>query len=209
MSDQTDAQRLETLWAGAFGDEYVERNRDAVTSREPLWRRLHAAYPFASVLEVGCNLGANLHWLAQLLDPRDVWGVDVNAAALREARARLPDVNLAYAPARSLPFRDAHFELTFTTGVLIHQPPEALPVVMGELVRCARRYVLCGEYHAEHPTEVPYRGQRGALYKRDWGSLYGELFPALRLREQWFEARDAGWDDVTFWLFEKTPERGE
>jgi pseudaminic acid biosynthesis-associated methylase len=203
MTEGTDVRRLEALWSEEFGDRYVERNRTASAHREPFWRRLHEAHAFTSALEVGCNLGGNLHWLAQLVEPRDVWGVDINARALREARAALPDVNAVYSPARSLPFRDARFDLTFSTGVLIHQPPEALPVVMGEIVRCSRRYVLCGEYYAEEPTEVPYRGERGALFKRDWGALYASLFPELRLLEQRFEPRSSGWDDVTFWLFEK------
>jgi pseudaminic acid biosynthesis-associated methylase len=203
MSDKTDISRLETLWSEEFGDNYVERNRSASEGREELWRSLHAAHPFASALEVGCNLGGNLRWLAELVEPREVWGVDINARALREARAALPDVNAVYSPARSLPFRDARFDLTFSTGVLIHQPPEALPVVMSEIVRCSRRYVLCGEYFAEEPTEIPYRGERGALFKRDWGSLYESLFPELHLLDRRFEPRGSGWDDVTFWLYEK------
>ena len=75
---------------------------------------------------------------------------------------------------------------------------------MNEVVRCSRRYVLCGEYHADGVEEVPYRGQRDVLFKRDWGALYQELFPELRLLERSFQSRaDSGWDDVTFWLFEK------
>ena len=145
MADEGEIQRLETLWSEEFGDRYVDRNRAVYDHREPLWRRLHAAHPFESVLEVGCNLGGNLRWLAGARGAgRNVWGVDINASALREARATLPDVNAVNAPARSLPFRDARFDLTFSTGVLIHQPPEALPVVMSEIVRCSRRYVLCG-----------------------------------------------------------------
>ncbi len=71
-------------------------------------------------------------------------------------------------------------------------------------MRCSRRYVLCGEYHAEELEEVPYRGERDALFKRDWGALYQRLFPELRLLHRRFESRDSsGWDDVTFWLFEK------
>ena len=203
-TEGADVRRLETLWSEEFGDRYVERNRAASEGRQPLWRWLHEGHPFANALEVGCNLGGNLRWLAELIEPRDVWGVDINARALREARAALPDVNAVYSPARSLPFRDASFELTFSTGVLIHQPPDALPLVMNEIVRCSRRYVLCGEYFAEELTEVPYRGERGALYKRDWGALYQSLFPELRLLERRFEARGGGWDDVTFWLVEKT-----
>ena len=205
MIDESDVRRLEKLWAEDFGDDYVDRNRDVASHREPLWRHLHETYGFTNALEVGCNLGANLQWLAQLLGPREVWGVDINAKALREARSRLPDVNAVYSPARSLPFRDARFDLVFSSGVLIHQPPEALPVVMSEIVRCSRRYVMCFEYYSEEPVEVPYRGQRGALYKRDWGALFESIFPELKLLERQFEGReDTGWDDATFWIFEKT-----
>ncbi|RKQ92345.1 pseudaminic acid biosynthesis-associated methylase [Solirubrobacter pauli] len=206
MSESGEVERLEALWRDDFGDRYVERNRAAAEHREPFWKWLHEAFPFESVLEVGCNLGGNLHWLAQLVDPTRVVGVDINAQALREVRQTLPDVNAVKASARSLPFRDAQFDLTFTTTVLIHQPPDALPIVMNEVVRTSRRYVLCGEYHADELEEVPYRGERGALFKRDWGALYQHLFPELKLLDKRFEAAQpdgSGWDDVTFWLFEK------
>ena len=203
-TQESEVARLSALWSEDFGDAYVERNRAAAEGREPFWRWLHEEHPFSSALEIGCNLGGNLRWLAELVEPRNVTGVDINASALREARRALPDVNVLHAPARTLPFRDATFDLTFTTTVLIHQPPEAVPIVMNELVRCSRRYVLCGEYHADELVEVPYRGQTGALYKRDWGALYEDLFPELRLVHRRFEPwTGTGWDDVTFWLFEK------
>ena len=205
-TDDADVRRLETLWSEEFGDRYVERNRAAAEHRAPFWRWLHEQHPFETVLEVGCNIGGNLHWLAQLVDPQRVYGVDINAQALREVRTTLPDVNAVRSPARSLPFRDGLFDLTFTTTVLIHQPLDALPIVMNEVVRCSRRYVLCGEYHADELEEVPYRGETGALFKRDWGALYQSLFPELELLHQRFEPSQpdgSGWDDVTFWLFEK------
>ena len=207
MSESGEVERLEALWRDDFGDRYVERNRAAAEHREPFWRWLHEEFPFDSALEVGCNVGGNLHWLAQLVEPQRIYGVDINSQALREVRQTLPDINAVRAPARSLPFRDALFDLTFTTTVLIHQPPDALPIVMNEVVRCSRRYVLCGEYHADELEEVPSRGERGALFKRDWGALYQHLFPELRLLHRRFEPAQpdgSGWDDVTFWLFEKT-----
>jgi hypothetical protein len=109
-----------------------------------------------------------------------------------------------WSPARDLPFKDRRFDLVFTTGVLIHQPPTALPIVMTEIVRCSNRYVLCGEYYASEPTEVSYRGESGALFKRDYGGLYQKLFPELTLLESGFLPKEAGaWDDVTFWVFER------
>jgi len=209
MTDQNQNQssetvRLEQLWSGEFGDAYVERNRAAGNIREPFWQKVLAEFAAQTVLEVGCNIGANLRWIASLRPPQQVYGVDINLRALNELRLTLPDVNAMWSPGRDLPFRDRWFDLVFTIGVLIHQPESTLPLVMAEIVRCSRRYVLCGEYYAEHTTEVPYRGQTGALFKRDYGQLYRELFPELRLCKQGFLGRNEGWDDVTYWVFERT-----
>lgn len=198
-----DAARLEALWSGEFGDAYTERNEAAGAGRRRVWHTILDEFPAARVLEVGCNLGANLRWIASEGASGTVCGVDVNLHALRRLRRALPVARPVAAAALGLPFRAGAFDLVFTVGVLIHQPPDALPAVMAEIVRCSRRWVLCGEYYAAEPTEVPYRGQTGALFKRDFGGLYRRLFPRLALRRQVFLSRADGWDDVTFWMFEK------
>lgn len=199
----TEARRLEQLWAGEFGAAYVERNRHAAAARRPFWSDLLREFPVHNVLEAGCNLGANLVWLTAEVPPGAVSGVDINLMALAELRRTLPAVNAIGGMVRELPFRDRCFDLVFTMGVLIHQPEATLPAVMAEIVRCSRRYVLCGEYFAETTMEIAYRGQTGALFKRNYGRLYQESFPELQLRKQGFLTREQGWDDVTWWLFEK------
>jgi pseudaminic acid biosynthesis-associated methylase len=207
MSDQhttnSEATRLEKLWAEAFGNAYVERNRAAGDARAPFWQTILTEFPARRVLEVGCNIGGNLRWIASLMPPQQVYGVDINLKALDELHQNLAGVNAMWSPARELPFRDGWFDLVFTMGVLIHQPESTLPLVMAEIVRCSRRYVMCGEYYAEQITEVAYRNQLGALFKRDYGRIYQELFPELQLRKRGFLSREEGWDDVTYWLFEK------
>jgi pseudaminic acid biosynthesis-associated methylase len=201
QQDESDITRLENLWSGDFGNAYIERNRGVADGRQPFWSTLLDQFPVRRVLEVGCNTGPNLRWLRERVP--EVYGVDVSAPALAEVRSTLPDVNAVRSAGRDLPFRDGWFDLVFTMGVLIHQHPEALPLMMAEIVRCSRRYVLCGEYFSEEPVEVAYRGQRGALFKRDFGGLYLKLFPELTLRSRGFLGRDQGWDDVTWWIFEK------
>jgi pseudaminic acid biosynthesis-associated methylase len=200
----SEAKRLEALWSGEFGDAYVDRNLTAGGNRQSFWQTTLAEFSgIRNVLEVGCNLGANLHWFANYLSPKDVYGVDINLKALNALRRTHPDLNALWSPARDLPFRDRWFDLVFTMGVLIHQPESTLPLAMSEIVRCSRRYVLCGEYFAEQTTEVPYHGQTGALFKRDYGHIYKDLFPELELRKHGFLSRAEGWDDVTYWVFEK------
>jgi pseudaminic acid biosynthesis-associated methylase len=198
------AARLEALWQGDFGDAYTERNSSVAAKRGPFWHELLSAFPCQRVLEVGCNLGANLQWLAGIVPPREVYGIDVNESALTRVRATLPAVNPMWGKARELPFRDGYFDLVFTCGVLIHQPPDTLPEVMSEVVRCSRHYVLAAEYFADELTEVPYRDQPGSLFKMNFGRLYQEQHPALRLVRTGFLSRAEGWDDLTFWLFDKS-----
>jgi spore coat polysaccharide biosynthesis protein SpsF len=199
-----EALRLEQLWAGTFGDEYVERNAGAYEQRGPFWDAVVERHGVTSVLEVGCNVGGNLRWLARRLPQGRVYGVDINRSAIARLHADLPEVNALWCAGRELPFRDRWFDLVFTMGVLIHQPESTLPLVMAEMVRCSARLVLCGEYYAPETVEVPYRGQEGALFRRDYGGRFAELFPELELVEQGFLGRAEGWDDVTWWLFRRS-----
>jgi pseudaminic acid biosynthesis-associated methylase len=205
MSDSKTDARLERLWAGEFGDEYTERNRDAETGRRAFWERQLQALGAHSALEVGCNMGGNLRWIAELLGAENVAGVDVNGKALEMLRERVPGVDAREASGARLPFEDASFDLVFTMGVLIHQDPQSqLEPMMREIVRCSRRFVIAGEYHADELTEVPYRGQEGALFKQDFGALYQRLFGELELLDSGFLSEGEGrWDDLTYWVFEK------
>jgi pseudaminic acid biosynthesis-associated methylase len=204
VSGSDAADRLEQLWAGEFGDEYVDRNIRAEEGRRDFWRAQLEKLGVRSALEIGCNVGGNLRWIADVLGTPNVSGIDINERALEILRERVPGIDVRVAAARELPFDDASFELTFTMGVLIHQPQEHLDEVMSEIVRTSSRYVLCGEYYADELTEVPYRGQEGALFKLDYGARYQELFPDLKLIDTGFLPRSEGvWDDVTYWVFEK------
>jgi pseudaminic acid biosynthesis-associated methylase len=205
MREPNSASRLEQLWAGDFGDVYTQRNRDAESGRRAFWEGQLEALQARSALEVGCNLGGNLKWIAGVLGPENVAGVDVNEGALNLLQERVPGIDARLASGAQLPFDDAGFDLVFTMGVLIHQHPETqLEPMMREIVRCSGRYVLAGEYYADELTEVPYRGQEGALFKQDFGGLYARLFDELELVDSGFLSEDEGrWDDLTYWVFEK------
>ena len=204
-SDPTsEAARLEELWQGDFGNQYVERNRSAGGDRGAFWQGMVERLSPRTVLEVGCNVGANLQHLDANPTVTDLWGVDVNRESLAELHARLPAVSAGWAVARNLPFRDGWFDLVFTVAVLIHVPEDALPIAMGELVRCSRRHVLCVEYRATDTVVVDYRGQHRAFFKRDYGAIIGGLFPELTLVEEGDVSKADGFDDgLGYWLFAK------
>ncbi len=197
-----EASRLESLWSGKFGDAYTLRNQPN-SRRSIFWKKILSEIKPKNILEVGCNQGGNLRWIARNMPVKNIYGVDINESALGVLKKALPSVNALWSEARELPFRDDYFEIVFTAGVLIHQPASSLRRVMGEVVRCSRRKVLCLEYFSKKNEEILYRGHRGALFKRDYGKLYLQWFPGLCLQKTGFLGKDQGWDDVTFWLFEK------
>lgn len=196
-----EAARIEKIWGGQFGDDYLSRNRVNPELRRNFWHGIMSRYPSARVLEVGCNLGANLRPLALVAPGTALTGIDINATALGELHRTEPGLRLARASASVLPFADGAFDFVFTVGVLIHQPPDLLPFVMDEIVRCSARYVLCAEYFSNETVEVPYRGQTRALFKADFGRLYAERH-GLREVERTLQT-GPGWDEVTCWVFEK------
>jgi pseudaminic acid biosynthesis-associated methylase len=203
MSSTDEADRLERLWAGEFGARYAERNLALDRRRATFWHDLVDRHAIRSVLEVGCGQGANLAPIVEVLDPADVWGIDVNEGAIARAREHAPGANIVRSRARQLPFRDRFVDLTFTVGVLIHQPEETLVDVISEIVRCSRRFVLWAEYRAAGTVEIPYHGESGALFSRDYGAIYADLHPELAIVEEGFLDRDAGFDRVTWQLLER------
>jgi len=200
----SETTRLEQLWAGEFGNEYVDRNLDAYEKRGGFWLPFMEELEPESVLEVGCNVGGNLQWIARRVPPNRIVGVDVNAKALRMLEERVPGVRAMLAPARDLPVADRSIDFVFTMGVLIHQPEESLVKVMSEMVRVSKRWLFCAEYADSETVEVPYRGHDGALFRRDYLGLFEELFPhELALVGEGFLDAEDGWDRDTWWLFER------
>ena len=200
-----EARRLEALWSTEFGDAYIARNPVLHELRAPFWRSLIERHRIASVLEVGCGQGGNLMRIAPYIDPDRILGVDVNPKAVDLARRNVPGSTIVEGPARELPFADRSVDLVFTVTVLIHQPDATLAQVMSEIVRCADRFVLWCEYYAPSTEEIPYHGEPGTLFRRDFAALYAAGFPDLTVIEEGYLAPDEGFDRSHWQLLERTP----
>ena len=61
--------------------------------RDVFWRQLLAMTTPSSVLEVGCNVGGNLHWLVDLLPGANIAAVDVNQHAVDRVLAAYSSVD--------------------------------------------------------------------------------------------------------------------
>ncbi|XBQ16433.1 MAG: pseudaminic acid biosynthesis-associated methylase [Oceanicaulis sp.] len=199
------------FWRGAFGDAYTDRcavSADAVRGRLGVWAEMFkvmAGAPPASVLEVGCNEGINLHALSALTGAR-LAAVEPNAAARERVKASgvAAAGDIVDGSAQALPFEDGAFDLVFTTGVLIHIHPDDLGAAVDEICRVSRRWVVCGEYFSPRPEALEYRGETGYLFKRDFGKFYLDRHPELVCRGYGFAwSKDTSFDDITWQVFEK------
>ena len=69
------SKALEKIWAGEFGNKYTKRNLQESEDRKIWWDKFLDRWNPGSVLEVGCNAGLNLRYVAEKVPS---WGVDIN-----------------------------------------------------------------------------------------------------------------------------------
>lgn len=193
------------IWKGDIGDAYVDRSLASPATDAQLARVLASILGDrdpASVLDVGCNVGRTLRALRHITTA-ELHGVEPND----KARAIAADLGIAEihdGDTRSLPYADGAVELVLTMAVLIHVPDADLEASYRELHRVSSRWILTMEYFSQSPQQVRWRDQTDVLWKRDFGGLWLDWFPELRLDSYGFLwKRATGIDDVTWWLFEK------
>ena len=192
MSETTD------FWAGDFGRDYTQRNRVDWKQRIPFWESAVQFCAPTTVLEVGCNAGWNLRAIQQCAPGAELYGVDVNAEAVEEARQAGFEVQHTDALGIIGLHQQGSIDLVFTAGVLIHVAPQDLESVMRAIIAVSGRYVIAVEYNSDETEEVEYRGHSGRLWKRPYGKLYEAL--GLKL----LSYGDAGgFDQCTYYLLEK------
>lgn len=189
------------LWRSEFGAQYTDRNDVENPRRQETWRNLIAGLGIERAIEVGCNVGWNLRYLRGC--GVEAWGVEPQRYAIERARRADPTLTIVPGTAFGLPFADGWFDLSFTSGVLIHIGPADLGRAIDELYRVTRRYLVVIEYDHDHEVAISYRGHADALWKRDHGAAVMARCPDLRLRGRGLLGAADGYDDCTYHLFEK------
>lgn len=194
------------LWTGDFGNEYTKRQINTIGARQQMWQMV-LPRNVDSVLEVGANAGLNLEAISEIR-ACDLFATEPNGLA----RQQLIDAGFCAQvtddPAHALRYGDSSIDLVFTSGVLIHVPPDRLKASLSEIHRVAKRWIICAEYFAPSEEMIPYRGHVNALWRRDYGSLYLDQFQDLYCNSCLFAwKRMTGLDNLTVWVFEKGPKR--
>lgn len=140
-------------WAGAFGNEYNERNNMTLEEMDLLYRKnygisktelnetfLRDIDRSLNILEVGTNIGNQLLCL-QKMGFSNLTGIELQRIAVELAKKRTKNIDIIQGSAFDIPFKDDYFDLVFTAGVLIHIHPSDIKVAMKEIHRCSRKYI--------------------------------------------------------------------
>lgn len=161
--------------------------------------------PPTSVLELGCNIGLNLMAINNLIPDVLLHGVEINEKASKV----LQNYFDANAKTGSKVFNnsilefeaDRKYDLTISSGVMIHINPNELEGFYRRLYEFSNRYILISEYYNPTPVEVNYRGHKERLFKRDFAGEIMDMYPDLDLldygfiyhRDKIFPADDGNW----------------
>ena len=168
------ASEQEKFWAGDFGSQYIDRNRDPelLASNTMLFARIFEKKgTIGSALELGANIGLNLSALATLYPRQHRTAVEINSSAFKVLSSN-PNVDRAHLSSISEASFDEQFDLVFCKGVLIHLNPLELSRTYRKIATWSKKYVLFAEYYSPQPVEIPYRGHDGKLFKRDFAGEF-------------------------------------
>ncbi|EKD71452.1 MAG: hypothetical protein ACD_46C00181G0017 [uncultured bacterium] len=197
----------EAFWAGEFGKEYVDRNKNQIllSSNIELFSKIfRRTHDIKSVIEFGANVGLNLQALKLLLPYLELTAVEINEHAVNELKKNLwVEVHhqsiVEFKPKKK-------FDLTFVKGVLIHINPNDLQTVYDLLYQTSTKYIAIAEYYNPSPVTIEYRGHKNKLFKRDFCGEMLDKFKDLKLVDYGFcYHRDTCFpqDDITWFLLEK------
>ena len=198
----------EEFWAGEFGDQYLIRNKitpDILSSRIANWAKMlkNINPKPKTILELGCNIGANLLALKTLLPNVNIEAVEINKKAADIAsKTGCKIYNTSILNFKS----NTKYDLCFTSGVLIHINPEVLNDVYQIIYNLSNSYIILSEYYNPTPIDVIYRGNKDKLFKRDFAGEMLDIYKNLLLLDYgFFYHRDelTKGDDATWFLLKK------
>ena len=192
--------------SNTFGDKYTSRNVDRSSNLhnvigKDLYRK---KIKISSALEIGCNIGLNLHTLQKIFPKARLYGVEINKSAYQIANKNFQCFNKSIYNFNS----KKKFDIVISSGVLIHQNPKYLEKFYRKMYSLSKKYLYLDEYFNPDPVRINYRGFKNKLFKRDFAKELWKLYPKLKLIDygfHWAEdpAKKNSCDNSNWFLFKK------
>ena len=199
----------EDFWKNEITESYAQNNSSFDKQLGlSAWDRVLSKIDKSNVtsyLDCGSNIGRNIAFLKEVLPSASANIVELAKGPYDKCLNDFQINDSFLGPIKDTKF-DIKFDLVFTNGVLIHVNPDDLLESMSRMYEMSSRYILIGEYFNRTPVMIEYRGEYDRLFKRDFGKLFVENFDCnvVDYGFLWgYEFDAAGFDDITYWLFEK------
>lgn len=201
MSEQED------FWAGAFGSDYIDRNKSAALLASNTHFFSNAFKSLSStpstMMEIGANIGMNVDAIRNLFPDINFSAIEINNDAVKILNKK--NVRVYSGSVTSVECQDK-FDLVLSKGVLIHIAPDLLAETYERLYKFSKEWILIAEYYNPSPVALDYRGYNNKLFKRDFAGEMLDKFQDLQLWDYGFAYhRDKfAQDDITWFLLRKT-----
>ncbi|OEE83866.1 hypothetical protein A1OQ_03720 [Enterovibrio norvegicus FF-162] len=143
------------VWSTHHGFRYVTHHlgEDWKSTRIPYWKVILSNIDnCSSILEFGCNIGANLRAINTIDSSYSLNGIEINPFAVDQAN-RLQFVN---ATEGSIVTHDMgeKFDFVFSRGVLIHINRDELSKVFDNMVKHSNKYIMLFENFSEENSDL-------------------------------------------------------
>ena len=199
----------EDFWAGSFGKEYIDRNRDEklLASNFVFFSSIFSKMSKLpkTCIELGANIGMNVFPIKTLLPTAEITGVEINKEACEELEKT--GCNVINKSILELEAKQT-YELVLLKGVLIHQNPDFLLETYNKIYSLSSKWIIIAEYFNPTPIEMSYRGHKDRLFKRDFAGELLNQFKNLELVANGFSYHGDVFpqDDINWFLIEKKGE---
>ena len=203
------ANQQETFWKNEITQSYVTDNSrfDEILG-QTAWKRMLTKVDtegITSYLDCGSNIGRNIAVLKKILPLSNSNIIEIAELPFGICTTTFEIKDSFLGSIKDARFQK-QFELVFSMGVLIHVHPDELLETMRNMFNLSSRYIILGEYFSRTPIMMNYRGEEDKLFKMDFGRYFVENFDCSVIDYGFLwgnEFDDAGFDDITYWVFEK------
>ena len=208
MNKKNKLNQQEQFWAKTYASDYIKKNNSFDLKKGiEAWNKMSLQIPnIKNILECGCNIGKNLNCLNRVYPQAKKSIIEISKPAYDHVLKTYNVKNAYNGSIISSNFSLNSFDLVFTMGVLIHISPKNLITNMKKIFDYSNKYILIGEYFNRQPTTIIYQGLSNKLFKCDFGKIFINNFNVKLIDYGflWGHLYDnAGFDDITWWLFEK------
>lgn len=200
------------FWKKIYSKEYISRNSNfdfhlGIKAWAKMLNKIDDIQGgLKSILECGCNIGRNIASLNALYPNAEKSIIEISEDAFEIVTSNFELKNKQNCGIVDADYEPNKFDLVFTSGVLIHIHPDDLLENMKKMFEWSSKYILINEYFNRTPVMLEYRGEKDRLFKSDFGKTFIGNFP-VKIIEYGFlwghEYDNGGFDDTTYWLFEK------